>query len=104
MKTRRAMPLILALVVVGLYLSTACGAEINGWVKREICRVVKQPGTRSTMVGIIIKTSPVTVENVGNGWGKIGSVPVLDSKTGKPIDGKRCWIRIGDLTTRPGQW
>jgi hypothetical protein len=102
---KKSFYLILTVTAILALYSFAIGSGIDGWIKGEECWVTKTPGAEATIVGIIMRKSAVTVTDIGNGWLKIVSAPVINPKNGKFIDCADCYIKKNNFTTLlPGKW
>ncbi len=83
----------------------AFGQELNGWIRGDMCWVVKTPSGDAKIIGIIKKKAAVSVEDVGDGWLKIVFAPIRDPKSGKWIQCSGCYIKKHNFTTvPPGSW
>jgi hypothetical protein len=91
-------------ILMFLYAFPVFAFEIEGWVKGDICWVVKEPSEKSTIVGFLKRKAAITVEDLGNEWLRIVFAPVRDPKTGKFIDCAGCYIQKENFTTVLGQW
>lgn len=95
----------LAVLMTGFLAGAALGKELDGWIKGEMCWVVKEPSKDAKIVGIIKRKAAVTVEDAGKGWLKIVYAPVRDPKTGKFIECGGCFIEKGNFTVEsPAYW
>ena len=94
------------------FATLAFSSEISGWVKSETCWVLKEPKKDAKIVGIIKQKAAVTVENLGNGWGKTIFAPVRNliegrdgRKRGQLYNCEGCYIELQNISTAPpGMW
>lgn len=93
------------LIIVWFHPLADADTTLNGWIKGDICWVVKTPDTKSPIVGIISKKAAVTVNETGEPWLKIIFAPIRDPKTGKWIECSGCYIKKDNFTTTiPTRW
>ncbi len=100
----RMAAFILLITILAMY-SIAFGQELNGWIRGDMCWVVKTPSGDAKIIGIIKKKAHVTVEDAGDNWLKIIDTPVRNPMTGKWIECRGCYIQKINFTTQlPNKW
>jgi hypothetical protein len=105
MKGFTSLPILVAVYLLVLIAQTPVyGAEVDGWIKSDVCWVATAPSKDAKVIGLIKKKAAVTLMDVGNGWAKIVFAPVRHPTTGKFIECNKCYIQIVNVTTIPGGW